>query len=239
MGSENDAARFDDVLQPVLTPVSQVRELEVLLQHLVDGVQALLPETRGAAVLAGVGDDELCRVATDDAVAALLEAELRLGDGPSLESMVHHEPIWADLELLEHRWPSLAELAVAERVRGWHAVPLCVDQQCLGVLVHLSHHARPDDDELRIARTLGGAALLAVERAHHEHHTRRALESRSLIGSALGILMERYDLSAEAAFGYLRRLASSEERKLREVAADLVAERGAERGAHPGPREPA
>jgi AmiR/NasT family two-component response regulator len=51
-----------------------------------------------------------------------------------------------------------------------------------------------------------------------------ALASRTTIGIALGILMERYDMDQDRAFAYLTRIASSSETKLREVAAHLVEE---------------
>lgn len=50
----------------------------------------------------------------------------------------------------------------------------------------------------------------------------RALETRSLIGQAMGILMERYDLSADVAFATLNRLASSSDTKVIQVEHQLV-----------------
>jgi AmiR/NasT family two-component response regulator len=51
-----------------------------------------------------------------------------------------------------------------------------------------------------------------------------ALSSRTTIGIALGILIERYGLDQDGAFRYLTRVSSSSETKLREVAAQVVAE---------------
>lgn len=229
--SDDHAQRIDALFRPALTPVSEVRELEVVLQHLVDGAQALLPHSRGAAVVATVADDELFRVATDDALTALVDAEPRLGDGPTLGAMASREEVAVDADELARRWPELAALAGGDAGHAWLAVPLCVERRCLGVFVHVSTASVVDDEARAMVRTLAGAALLSVERAAHEHHTRLALESRSLIGRALGILMERFDLTADAAFAYLQRLSSSEERKMRDIAVDLVAERGRHRTA--------
>ena len=54
---------------------------------------------------------------------------------------------------------------------------------------------------------------------------RHALESRSVVGQAMGILMERFDLDDVAAFHVLARYSSTSNRKLRQVAAELVATR--------------
>jgi ANTAR domain len=52
-----------------------------------------------------------------------------------------------------------------------------------------------------------------------------ALGTRSVIGQAMGILMERYELDADDAFGYLRRASQATNTKLRLVAERLVSEK--------------
>lgn len=54
----------------------------------------------------------------------------------------------------------------------------------------------------------------------------RALESRDIIGQAKGILMARQSITADAAFEILARASQRSNRKLRDVAADLVANCG-------------
>ena len=49
-----------------------------------------------------------------------------------------------------------------------------------------------------------------------------AIGTRTLIGAAVGILMERYGMNQSAAFSYLTRQASTQNRKVRSVAQDLV-----------------
>ena len=72
-------------------------------------------------------------------------------------------------------------------------------------------------------------AGLAVSVAHsHEDEERRAdnlnaaLATREVIGQAQGILMERERISAAQAFDILRRASQHLNRKLRDVAQDLV-----------------
>jgi AmiR/NasT family two-component response regulator len=52
-----------------------------------------------------------------------------------------------------------------------------------------------------------------------------ALDTRTVIGQAVGMLMERYNLEATAAFAVLKRVSMSANRKLRDVATELVIER--------------
>ena len=69
-----------------------------------------------------------------------------------------------------------------------------------------------------------------------------AIETRTVIGQAIGIVMERYDLDEDRAFSVLRRISSHENTKLRDVAAQLVATRrlprsGADGGADHAPSQ--
>jgi AmiR/NasT family two-component response regulator len=49
-----------------------------------------------------------------------------------------------------------------------------------------------------------------------------ALEHRTTIGTAIGMLMERLGISEEEAFAELRRVSSAHNRKLYDVACDFV-----------------
>ena len=52
-----------------------------------------------------------------------------------------------------------------------------------------------------------------------------ALESRTVIGQAVGMLMERYEMESTAAFAALRRTSNELNLKLRDVAEVLVTTR--------------
>ena len=53
-----------------------------------------------------------------------------------------------------------------------------------------------------------------------------ALVNRDVIGMAKGILMSEHDCTPDEAFAHLRRLSQQENRKLTNIAAELVAARG-------------
>ena len=62
---------------------------------------------------------------------------------------------------------------------------------------------------------------MGAERVEIEQLT-RAVEHRTTIGIALGILMERYDLDRQQAFDYLRQCSQHQNRKLYDISAELA-----------------
>ena len=53
---------------------------------------------------------------------------------------------------------------------------------------------------------------------------REAIAGRQMIGQAIGIVMERFDLTEDRAFAFLSRLSSHRNVKLRQVAQELIDE---------------
>lgn len=52
-----------------------------------------------------------------------------------------------------------------------------------------------------------------------------ALDSRTIIAQACGLMMERYDLSATGALALLTRISNTENVRMRDIAAELVLSR--------------
>ena len=65
-------------------------------------------------------------------------------------------------------------------------------------------------------------AAVALASAQTEEQLRSAIASRTLLGQAQGILMERYRLTPEKSFEVLRRVSQDSNVKVRDVAQRLV-----------------
>ncbi|WP_231388960.1 ANTAR domain-containing protein [Marmoricola sp. URHB0036] len=79
------------------------------------------------------------------------------------------------------------------------------------------------------APSTGTRAPRSLEEAtRHIENLETALERRTVIGQATGLVMERFGLSAEVAFEVLRRLSQEQNRKLHDIAAELVSDGHAE-----------
>ena len=71
----------------------------------------------------------------------------------------------------------------------------------------------------------GAIAAVALASAQRAENLWLAIDARKLVGQAQGILMERFDLSADQAFAVLLRYSQDKNLKLRAVAQLLVSQR--------------
>jgi AmiR/NasT family two-component response regulator len=71
------------------------------------------------------------------------------------------------------------------------------------------------------AAVLANAVSIADAEATN-HNLSQALATRQLIGQAMGIIMARENCSSDQAFAVLRAASQRTNRKLREIAADIV-----------------
>jgi ANTAR domain len=91
-----------------------------------------------------------------------------------------------------------------------------------GLNLYSTDRADVDPDAPEIAQLFATHAGILVGRAQNEHHLHQALETRKTIGQAIGIVMERYRIDAEAAFQFLIRTSMASNIKVRDVAEEVV-----------------
>ncbi|WBQ03500.1 ANTAR domain-containing protein [Kribbella sp. CA-293567] len=160
---------------------------------------------------------------TDPVVAAIYESQVAGGKGPLVECMAGHVTVRVRDTAVEERWPEWAERVLGLGVRSVLDVPLTTAAGALGVLGLYSTEvdAFGADDEA-IAHILARHASIAVATARHEASMAAAVDARKLVGQAMGILMERFDVDGDRAFAILKRYSQDTNTKLRDVAQQLI-----------------
>ncbi|MEV6415365.1 GAF and ANTAR domain-containing protein [Kribbella sp. NPDC051718] len=176
----------------------------------------------GVALATTGGGVEIGAV-TDPLVEAIYTAQINAADGPMLTALASGTTVYiADVDK-ESRWPHWLSAVAAAKIRSALHVPMRAGHKIIGVLSLYTHH--PDafnaDDEA-IAHLLAQHAAVAVATARHEETMARAVDARKLVGQAMGILMERFDLTGDQAFAVLRRYSQDTNTKLRDVAQHLI-----------------
>jgi GAF domain-containing protein len=166
---------------------------------------------------------------TDPVVAEIDTLQQQANEGPCLDAIAHRMVFYAEDLISELRWPTFSPQAVASGIRSVLALPLTADAQLGAVNLYARFPIPFGVVDRAKAAILASLASLALTIAHsHDDEQRRAinfqaaLSSRETIGEAMGILMERERISADQAFGILRRASQHLNIKLREVAQNLV-----------------
>jgi GAF domain-containing protein len=124
-------------------------------------------------------------------------------------------------------------LAAGHGVRAVLGVPIDLRDGPMGTLnVYAAHPRGWDDSEVaaiqaytRVVASLLRSAVQAHVSDRAATQLQQALDSRSLIEQAKGVLMERRGLDQQAAFELLRSRARSTRRRLHDVARETVGRR--------------
>ncbi|MFI5695298.1 ANTAR domain-containing protein [Kribbella sp. NPDC051586] len=197
--------------------------MEETVQAVVDfALQALACSHAGVALIVRGGRLEI-PATTDPVVAEIYALQIGGDTGPLSVSMREHTIVLVRDTTTDDRWPEWAGKVLELGVRSVLDVPLTTAAGTVGVLGLYS--TQPDafgPDEEAIAHILARHASVAVASARHERNLAQAVDARKLVGQAMGILMERYNLDGDRAFEVLRRYSQDTNTKLRDVAQQLI-----------------
>ena len=162
--------------------------------------------------------------ATSDAARRVDELQYEFAQGPCLDALRHQETVYCqDLEN-ETRWGDWGRRTAEETgVRSMLCFQLFTNQNTVGALNLYSFSPDGFDGEDRDhGLAIAAHAAVAVAAARELDQIKSAVEGRTVIGQAQGIVMERYGINASQAFDLLARVSSQTNTKLREVAQGLI-----------------
>ena len=211
------------------TLVSDFDIVEFLHGLSTDSVEILSAAAAGVMLTDGRGVLRL--IASSEERMRLLELfELQGAEGPCLDAFSSGRPLQASAADSRIRWPVFAPHAAEVGFRRMCAVPLRIRTDVIGALNVFRGSDEPfSEDEMEIAQAMGEVAAIALiqERALREHslltgQLQAALDSRVVIEQAKGMLSEYLNVAVSDAFELLRQYAREHNRKLTEVASDVV-----------------
>ncbi|ADB29846.1 ANTAR domain protein with unknown sensor [Kribbella flavida DSM 17836] len=152
------------------------------------------------------------------------ELQYELHEGPCLDAALGEPMVLVGDLATDARWPVFGPKAAATLGLGAHlAFQFKAEPHARGALnLYCGEPYSLDDDSVHLASLFAGQVAVAMGWAKEGDTMSEALATRNVIGQAVGIVMERYTVDADRAFGYLVRLSQTSNTKLREVAASLV-----------------
>jgi transcriptional regulator with GAF, ATPase, and Fis domain len=237
---EDTAAQEEPQPAPNLAPAGVFAELArslaeatgmgPTLQEIVDYSIVVVPcDWAAAAATDEIGPHPARLAASTDQGLMATVAEIAGGAGtsPGWAAFLAASMVYVPDLAIDGRFPAYAE-AMIERtpIRSVLSFGLQLREERLGVLSLYGKSTNSfAEDAVERARLLADHGAIAIDaelQARRAETLEAALQSNRTVGVALGILMERHDLTAEAAFDVLRRISSHTNRKLAVIAEELV-----------------
>ncbi|HKY59332.1 MAG TPA: GAF and ANTAR domain-containing protein [Aeromicrobium sp.] len=215
------AEEFAELAVRLHEEATVVETVDLIVQYALRAV-----DCQYAGVMLVHGDQTVeTAAATDPLVEELDQFHVSCGQGPGLEQLDDHIVRVADTRY-DLRWEKWARCLDERGVRSVLTARLTTGSSDLGTLNLF--HSEPDafdaDDEA-VAAILARHAAVALAAARRAENLWLAIDARKLVGQAQGILMERFDLTADQAFAVLLRYSQNKNIKLRDVAQLLVSQR--------------
>jgi GAF domain-containing protein len=202
---------------------AQLSQLAELSLELVPGSAAV-----GIVV---AGDNDWAHSGSDPTVVSLHRRQLAGGSGPVADSLRFGEARRIDDATAEDRWPDVCSVMATDGFLSCLVLPLRTDREPGGVLAIYGREracfAGSGHDLALLFAAQGGVALRNATLYRNcrqlVDNLRVALESRAVIEQAKGILVAEHGYSPDVAFTRLSALSQNTNRKIKDIAADLVA----------------
>lgn len=205
-----------------------------------DVLEEAVSAIHGLYGLSGAGmmliDDQssLRSVVASDSVGRLLEEVQReAGEGPCIDAYVHDVVARCSDLASDPRYERAGPVLADKGIRAVLGVPIRLSGSPVGSLnVYVDEPHQWAEDEVEpletYSRLLAGqlaSALAAHQRGQIVEQLEYALDYRRVIERAVGYLMAAHDLGAVEAFNTLRGAARDRQRRVADVARDLLERR--------------
>ena len=170
-------------------------------------------------------------VFTDSEAPEIDTAQYESGIGPCLDAFRHRQVFRIDDMAGDTQWPAFSRVAADHGIRSSMSLPLLARHEGVGALNFYSRSPSgfsSEDVETGLQFASHAAIVLANSQAYWDAQQLgqdmiAAMQSRATIEQAKGILMGAQRCSADEAFQVLVRASQRENRKLREIADQIVA----------------
>jgi hypothetical protein len=206
-------------LSAALTPA----DLDETLTRVTAAAVEVLPDVSYSSITVKHRDGRLETVApTDDMLCEIDAAQYELQEGPCYEAAADTVHVVSSDLRSDTRFPRYAPIAVSAGIRAQAGIRLFETRGSNGALNIYSERAGAFDDLEVLSQLFAHQSAMALDYARQISNLEQAAESRRLVGQAVGIVMERFNLDEARAFGFLTRLSQDNNVKLRLVAERLL-----------------
>lgn len=213
------------VFAALAADLQQEPDEAVTARAVVTRMRELVPEADHVSLSARRPRDSLTTLASTDATGEEVDRlQASLGEGPGVA--VLDAGGWArsgDVRS-DGRWSAWGAAAAERGVLSSLSIAVHDRDEAFAVINLYSDRAGcfADRDLVDRARLYAVHATTAIAATRRATTLRAAVDSRHVIGMAQGIAMERFGIDQQQSFDLLRRLSSTSNVKLRDVAVQVV-----------------
>jgi len=207
--------------------VTRGGDLEATLNELVTiGAAAVGAEMAGLTIRDQHGKPTTAAF-TERMVLPLDHIQYDTGNGPCLDAARTETVFRVDDTALDGRWPEYSACAASHGVLSSLSVPLVVGGDSFGALnIYDRNIGFFIDERVRAAQAIAASCSIAAQYwsvANEATTIAAAMKSRATIEQAKGVIMGTTGCSPDDAFELLRSQSQTENRKLRDIAAEVIA----------------
>lgn len=233
----SDAEQFARLAVELYEQPTLTETIDLVLRY---ALQAVAADSASVMLLHHGGREVEIAGETEPAAGQADRLQLETGEGPCLDAARDRASSAVVIETrTDEQWPVWCKRVAAELgIRSVLSVQLGIPSERLGALnLYAKEPDRFNGDARAVGHILAQHATIALAKTRQQDNLWQAIDARKLIGQAQGMLMERFDLDADRAFGVLRRYSQDNNVKLREVAQRLINTRRLPDPAHEPPQQ--
>lgn len=161
--------------------------------------------------------------ATHQSVIEADRIQYELRQGPCVDAAADAKIVVSSYLATDERWPNWGPKASALGFNSVLSAELHARGRRIGALnLYGTSEANFSPEDIALAALFARQGALALGYARSEEGLREALETRTVIGQAQGLLMERFDIDPDRAFATLRRYSQHHNVKLKVLCHKLV-----------------
>ena len=202
-------------------------DLDDTLQSITRAAVEVLPQVQYSSITMRHRDGTLDSYAmTDDILNDLDEQQFKMQEGPCYQGASGETFVVSGDLAHDERYPNYGPIAAEAGIRSKAGVQLFQNGRTVGSLNLYSRSVGALTDMQTVSQLFSHQAAVALAYSIEVKTLREAVQTRTRIGQAVGIVMERYKIPEQQAFAFLTRLSQHRNIKLRHIADELIEANG-------------
>jgi len=218
-----DSAAFQSAVQAIVTSMAEPVDQPEALGRITRAAIETVPGADHASITSLHPSGRLeTLTCTSSLILQLDEMQYELREGPCYDAVTNGPVTYSPDLANDTFWPNYGPRAAAAGLSSQMAIRLSDTREAVTGLNLYSQRRQAFADGSDVAQLFASHAAVALGYAQQVVNLSHAVETRTSIGTAIGITMERYGLTSERALEFLIRLSQTSNVKLRDLAAQMV-----------------